>query len=114
MSIKPLSNEEIMPSGIYCPNCPRYEKGKSPDGASVCRKCRTIYRCVQLIGIEFCFDCYTPRVNFPYTRFKKFAKSWNKYRQDFISNHIFLKKNGVNEFLNETKLKSSKERKFDG
>ena len=106
------SNSEkfIPPCGIYCGTCPNFtrERNKCKGYASACkaRKCKSIYICcVEKKGLEFCHQCKI----FPCSRFKKFAATWLKYKQDLLKNQEEIKQFEKSKFIEKqnTKTQSS-------
>jgi len=88
--IKPY-NGRIPACGVFCGGCPIYTREKRAcRGAELnhsrCEKCKTFHLCCFGKKITHCFQCS----NFPCTRFKGFAKRWQKHGQDFIENQKLL------------------------
>ena len=88
--IKPY-NGRIPACGVFCGGCPIYTREKRAcRGAELnhsrCEKCKTFHLCCFGKKITHCFQCS----NFPCTRFKGFAKRWQKHGQDFIENQRLL------------------------
>lgn len=86
--------------GVFCGGCPTYTREKNPcKGAELnssrCEKCKTFHLCCFGKKITHCFQCS----NFPCTRFKGFAKRWQKHGQDFIENQKLLSEIGEVAFL---------------
>ena len=86
--------------GVFCGGCPTYTREKNPcKGAELnssrCEKCKTFHLCCLEKEITHCFQCS----NFPCTRFKGFAKRWQKHGQDFIENQKLLSEIGEVAFL---------------
>lgn len=80
--------------------CPIYTREKRAcRGAELnhsrCEKCKTFHLCCFGKKITHCFQCS----NFPCTRFKGFAKRWQKHGQDFIENQKLLSEIGEVAFL---------------
>lgn len=71
-----------------------YERKRACRGAELnhsrCEKCKTFHLCCFGKKITHCFQCS----NFPCTRFKGFAKRWQKHGQDFIENQKLLSEIG--------------------
>jgi hypothetical protein len=59
-----------------------------------CEQCK-FHLCCAERGITHCFECEI----FPCKQFKRFAKSWKKYGQDFMVNQLLLKEVGEKVFL---------------
>ena len=88
--IKPY-NGRIPACGVFCGGCPIYTREKRAcRGAELnlsrCEKCKTFHLCCFGKKITHCFQCS----NFPCTRFKGFAKRWQKHGQDFIENQKLI------------------------
>jgi hypothetical protein len=86
--------------GVYCGGCPMYLKEKKPcPGAEInsarCENCKSFHLCCKERGITHCYECTT----FPCYRFKRFAKNWEKYGQNFLENQERLKESGIEGFL---------------
>ena len=86
--------------GVFCGGCPIYTREKRAcRGAELnhsrCEKCKTFHLCCFGKKITHCFQCS----NFPCTRFKGFAKRWQKHGQDFIENQKLLSEIGEVAFL---------------
>ena len=97
--IKPY-NGRIPACGVFCGGCPIYTREKRAcRGAELnhsrCEKCKTFHLCCFGKKITHCFQCS----NFPCTRFKGFAKRWQKHGQDFIENQKLLSEIGEVAFL---------------
>ena len=87
--IKPY-NGRIPACGVFCGGCPIYTScllytSDAADERSSCFGKK----------ITHCFQCS----NFPCTRFKGFAKRWQKHGQDFIENQKLLSEIGEVAFL---------------
>ena len=99
--IKPY-NGRIPACGVFCGGCPIYTREKRAcRGAELnhsrCEKCKTFHLCCFGKKITHCFQCS----NFPCTRFKGFAKRWQKHGQDFIENQKLLSEIGEVAFLED-------------
>lgn len=86
--------------GVFCGGCPMYLKEKNPcPGSEInkvrCENCKSYHLCCKEKGITHCYECET----FPCFRFKRFAKNWEKYGQNFIENQKLLEESGVENFL---------------
>ena len=98
--IKPYYGR-IPACGVFCGGCPTYTRERKPcpgaeQNRSRCEKCKTFHICCTEKGITHCFQC----VGFPCTKFKRFAKNWLKYGQDWIENQKLLRQVGEVAFLN--------------
>lgn len=99
--IEPKLYEGRIPAcGAFCGGCPVYVREKNPcPGAEMnkarCDNCKSFHLCCQSRNITHCYKCKT----FPCFRFRKFAKNWLKYGQDFIENQRLLKEKGEKGFL---------------
>ena len=109
--IKPY-NGRIPACGVFCGGCPIYTREKRAcRGAELnhsrCEKCKTFHLCCFGKKITHCFQCS----NFPCTRFKGFAKRWQKHGQDFIENQKLLSEIGEVAFwsiiIKRLQIKSS-------
>ena len=104
-------NSYIPPCGIFCGGCPVYSRGKNPclGAKEHCenRRCKGIYVCcVENKEKDFCYECAI----FPCSRFKKFAKTWEKYGQDLIKNQEELKTMGSDKWLKKWNQKVDQEK----
>lgn len=86
--------------GVFCGGCPMYLRKKKPcPGAEInsarCENCKSFHLCCKEREITHCYQCKS----FPCYRFKRFAKSWEKYGQNFIENQRMLKEAGAESFL---------------
>lgn len=110
MSVIKEYNGRIPACGVFCGGCPMYTRQKNPcPGAEInfkrCESCKTFHLCCKEKGITHCYQCN----EFPCLKFKRFAKNWLKYGQDFIENQKLLKKAGEKEFLLQYNLKQKRE-----
>lgn len=97
--VKPYDGR-IPACGVFCGGCPVYTRERRPcKGAELnssrCEKCKTFHLCCLEKGITHCFQCSS----YPCTKFKRFAKRWLKYGQNFIVNQRLLKDMGEVGFL---------------
>ncbi len=86
--------------GVFCGGCPIYLREKKPcPGADIniarCENCKSFHLCCKEKGITHCHECNV----FPCTKFKRFAKNWEKYGQNFIENQMLLKESGEDGLL---------------
>lgn len=103
-------NGRVPACGVFCGGCPTYTRNIKPClGADLnkarCEKCKTFQLCCVEKGITYCYQCDA----FPCNKFKRFAKRWLKYGQNFIENQNILKQVGEIEFLKMYNEKISNE-----
>ncbi len=82
----------VPPCGVFCGGCPNYLRERNPcPGAQLSRRCALkacrFYTCSQEKGIAHCCQCR----EYPCPRFKRFARNWVKYGQDFFINQADLR-----------------------
>ena len=91
----------VPPCGVFCGGCPNYIRDRKPcPGAEKSQRCASkgcpyYVCCCTEKGHEHCHQC----AEYPCKRFKRFARNWIKYGQDFIENQKLLKAQGKDAFL---------------
>ena len=101
----------IAPCGMNCSVCIGYlrKKNRCPGcnsmeyiPSSYCRKCIIKHCPEKKENTEFCYKCK----KFPCLRMKNLDKRYRlRYRTSLINNLLFIKENGIREFLKKEKKK---------
>ena len=102
----------VPPCGIFCGGCPVYVRERKPcPGAQASRRCETkecrFYVCATQKGVRFCHQCN----EYPCPHFKRFARNWVKYGQDFFANQKELQAVGEESFLANWNAKATQEKR---
>jgi len=101
-------NGSIPPCGVFCGGCPNYLRQRNPcPGAQASGRCASkacrFYTCSLQKGVQHCYQCD----EYPCARFKRFARNWVKYGQDFLVNQEDLRVLGEEAFLEQWNARAS-------
>jgi hypothetical protein len=106
-----MNRSMIAPCGMNCAVCIGYlrEKNKCPgcnfmdlNSSRYCRECIIKHCPEKKNNTDFCYKCK----KFPCLRMKNLDKRYRtRYRTSLINNLLFIKENGIREFLRKEKSK---------